>query len=404
MGPFVKAKYAVVLLLLFASLFSLMPTVTLADQQSQPGTTTISLSGQAIPFDTGNGTGPPTSATLNLAGQVQRTGDSEFNIQNLTGSLQIGSTSYTVYNGQGSASQDGTVWIIATTNSNVDDHQLVLNGNIQGNSLTFPAPMSRLTTQFLLALNGDISMNDEQASSMVGNATMNANGSNASYTPLANTTLTQNSTILENMTTSSVNNTTEATNATQTLNNTTMVQFTNPTISSIANTTLTQNSTAFQNPIGPSVNYNNFTTIAIQMPNNNTTIPQYSNESVSNTTNPIMTQNSTELQNATTTSANNVTTVAIQVLNNVTTSQSANQSISSAPSAPQVVTVTVTQPQYNQTTTVYVTQTVANSTITQTVTGNESNVTITQSNVTTTTVANVTVTVTNSTSTTSSTT
>ena len=399
MGPFVKAKHAVVLLLLFASLFSLMPTVTLADQQSQPGTTTISLSGQAIPFDTGNGTGPPTSATLNLAGQVQRTGDSEFNIQNLTGSLQIGSTSYTVYNGQGSASQDGTVWIIATTNSNVDDHQLVLNGNIQGNSLTFPAPMSRLTTQFLLALNGDISMNDEQASSMVGNATMNANGSNASYTPLANTTLTQNSTILENMITSSVNNTAEATNVTQTLNNMTMVQFTNQTIPSIANTTLAQNSTAFQNPVGSSVNYNNVTTVAIQMPNN-TTIPQYSNESVSNTTNPIMTQNSTELQNATTTSANNNVTTAIEVLNNVTTSQSTNQSISSAPSAPQVITVTVSQPQYNQTTTVYATQTVANSTITQTVTGNESNVTITHSNVTTTTtVANVTVTVTNSTAT-----
>ncbi|HYV99956.1 MAG TPA: hypothetical protein VE862_00735 [Candidatus Acidoferrum sp.] len=392
-----KRKYAIVLLILFASLVSTLPTITLADQQSQLGTTTISLSGQAIPFDTGSGTGPPTSATLNLAGEVQRTGDNEFNIQNLTGSLQIGSTSYTVYNGQGSASQDGTVWITATTNSNVDDHQLVLNGSVQGNALTFLAPSSRLTTQFFLALNGDITMNDEQGSSMVGNAVMNSNGSNASYTPLANTTLTQNSTILENMTTSSVNNTTEATNATQTLNNMTMVQFTNQTIPSIANTTLAQNSTAFQNPIGSSVNYN-VTTVAIQMPNNNTTVPQYSNES--NTTNPIMTQNSTELQNATTTSANNVTTVAMQVLNNVTTTQFTNQSISSAPSAPpQIVTVTVTQPQYNQTTTVYATQTVANSTITQTVTGNESNVTITQSNVTITTVANVTVTVTNSTAT-----
>src|SRR5208282_2249262 len=350
MDPFVKAKHAVVLLLLFASLFSLMPTVTLADQQSQPGTTTISLSGQAIPFDTGNGTGPPTSATLNLAGQVQRTGDSEFNIQNLTGSLQIGSTSYTVYNGQGSASQDGTVWIVATTNSNVDDHQLVLNGSIQGNALTFLAPMSRLTTQFFLALNGDISMNDEQGSSMISNATMNSNGSNASYTPLANTTLTQNSTTLENMITSSFNNNTEATNATQTLNNMTMIQFTNQTIPSMANTTLAQNSTALQNPIGSSVNYNNVTTVAIQMPNNNATLTQYSNESASTMANPIMAQNSTELQNATTTSAkNNVTTIAIQALNNVTTSQFTNHSISSAPSAPQVVTVTVTQPQYNQT-------------------------------------------------------
>src|SRR5208282_6332736 len=202
MGPFVKAKYAVVLLLLFASLFSLLPTITLADQQSQLGTTTISLSGQAIPFDTGNGTGPPTSASLNLAGEVQRTGDSEFNIQNLTGSLQIGSLSYTVFNGQGNASQDGVIWIVATTSSNVDDHQLVLDGSIQGNALTFPAPTCRLTTQFFLALNGDITMNDEQGSNMIGNAAMNSNGSNASYTPLANTT--QNSTILENVITSSI--------------------------------------------------------------------------------------------------------------------------------------------------------------------------------------------------------
>jgi hypothetical protein len=386
MNSSLKTKYAIVLLLLFASLFSLLPTIALADQQGQLGTTTINLSGQAIPFDTGNGTGPSTSATLNLAGGVQRTGDSEFNIQNLTGSLQIGSASYTVFDGQGNANE-GAVWIVANTSSNVGDHQLVLNGNIQGDSLTFPAPSCTLTTQFYLGLNGDIRMNDEQGNSMIVNATMNSNASNASYTPLANTALTQNSTILENMTTSSVNNMT-------------MIQFTNQTIPSVTNTMLAQNSTLPQNPIGPSVNSSNVTTVGIQMPNNNATLTQYSNESVSSMANTIMIQNSTQLQTTTTSSANNVTTVAIQALNNVTTSQLNNQSVTSTP---QVVTVTVTQPQYNQTLTVYVTQTVADSTITQTVTGMESNVTITQSTVTTT-VANATITVTNSTATNSSTT
>jgi hypothetical protein len=382
MNSSLKTKYAIVLLFLFASLFSLLPTIALADQQGQLGTTTINLSGQAIPFDTGNGTGPSTSATLNLAGGVQRNGDSQFDIQNLTGSLQIGSASYTVSDGQGNVNQ-GAVWIVANTSSNVGDHQLVLNGNIQGNSLTFPAPSCTLTTQFYLGLNGDIRMNDDQGNSMIVNSTVNSNASNASYTPLANTALTQNSTILENMTTSSVNNMT-------------MVRFTNQTIPSVTNTMLTQNSTLPQ--IGSSVN--NVTTVAMQMPNN-TILTQYSNESVSTTTNAIMTQYSTQLQNTTTTSANNnVTTVAIQALNNVTTSQLNNQSV---PSTPEVVTVTVTQPQYNQTITVYVTQTVADSTITQTVTGTESNVTITQSTVTTT-VANATITVTNSTATNSSTT
>jgi bifunctional autolysin len=208
---------------------------------------------------------------------------------------------------------------MANTSSNVDDHQLVLNGSMQGNSLTFPAPSSRLTTQFFLALNGEITMNDRQGNNLISNATMNSNGSNASYTPLANTTPTP----------------------------------TQNSIPSMTNTTLAQSSTLPQNQIGPSVN--------------------------------------------------NVTKVAIQALNNVTTSQLTNQSLSSTQSAQELVTVTVTQPQYNRTMTVYVTQTVADSTITQTVTGTESNVTITQSNVTTTTVANATITVTNSTATTSST-
>ena len=369
MNSSLKAKYAVVLLLLLASLFSLLPTISLADQQSQLGTTTISLTGQAIPFDTGNGTA--TSATLNLAGGVQRTGDSEFSIQNLTSSLQIGSLSYTVFNGQGNATQDGVISIVATTSSNVDDHQLVLDGTIQGNTLTFPAPSCRLTTQFFLALNGDITMNDEQGSNMIGNATMNPNGSNASYTPLT------------------VSNNIEA-NATQTLNDMTIVQATNETISSAM---LAQNSTVLQNLIASSVN--NVTTVAIQMPNNNATLTQYSNEFFSTMGNATSTQNSMGLQNATTSPANNsLTTVAIQALNNVTTSQLTSQSLPSAPSA-QVVTVTVTQPQSNQTVTV--TQTVANSTITQTVTATEANMTITQSTVTTTTVGNATITVTNST-------
>ncbi len=373
MNSSLKAKYAVVLLLLLASLFSLLPTIALADQQSQLGTTTISLTGQAIPFDTGNGTA--TSVTLNLAGEVQRTGDSEFSIQNLTGPLQIGSLSYTVFNGQGNATQDGVISIVATTSSNVDDHQLVLDGTIQGNTLTFPAPSCRLTTQFFLALNGDITMNDEQGSNMIGNATMNPNGSNASYTPLT------------------VSNNIEA-NATQTLNDMTMVQATNETISSATSSMLAQNSTVLQNLIASSVN--NVTTVAIQMPNNNATLTQYSNEFFSTMGNATTTQNSIGLQNATTSSANNVTTVAIQAiqaLNNVTTNQLTTQSIS-APSA-QVVTVTVTQPQSNQTITV--TQTVANSTITQTVTATEANMTITQSTITTTTVGNATITVTNST-------
>jgi hypothetical protein len=372
------------ILLLSASLLSLMPSATLADQQTQPEQTTINLSGQAIPFDSGNGTGIPASATLNLAGEIQKIGGSEFTIQNLTGSLQIGSTSYMVYDGQGDANQDGVIWITATTNSNVDDHQLVLNGNIQGNALTFPAPSSRLTNQFFLALNGNIAMSDQQGSNMINAVSNNLNESNASYTPLANATLTQNSTIVENFFTSSLTNA-ETINATQILNNSTVLQFTNQTVSSIENTLP-------QNPIGTSANV---TTIAIQMPNNNASITQYSNVSLS----VQNTLNSTGVQNVTTYPTTNATTVAIQMPNNVTISGFSNQSATNPSPAPQIVTVTVTQPQFNQTITIYVTATVANSTITETVTNTEANVTITQSYATTTPVANATIIVTNSTAT-----
>ena len=365
-------------------MLSLMP-ITLADQQSQPEPTTITLSGQAIPFDSGNGTTAPVSASLNLSGETQQIGGSEFTFQNLTGSLQIGSTSYIVYNGQGDANQEGVIWITATTNSNVDDHQLVLNGNIQGNALSFPAPSSRLTTQFFLALNGNLAISGQQGTATIIDPSSNSNESNVSYTPFANTTLPQNSTIITNSFTPSLN--TGVINATQILDNSTVPQ-------SINQTTSIQN-TLPQYSIGPSTNYGNLTTIAIQMPNSNVSLTQHSNESLS-MQNTLVTP-STVVQNATASPTSNVTTVAMP--SNMTTNGFSNQSAAYPSSAPQIVTVTVAQPEFNQTITVYVTETVANSTVTETVANAEANVTVTQSYIATTTVANGTI-VTNSTATT----
>jgi hypothetical protein len=252
-----KHRNTIAAMLLLVSLFSFIPTFTSADQQTQTGTTVISLSGQAIPFDPGNGTGQPTSASLELVGLAQKVGDAEFALQNLTGFVQIGSANYTVTSGQGDVHQDGQIWITANTTSNFDDHQLVLNGGIQGNTLSFPAPSSRLSTQFFLGLTGGITMNDYQGNNMLANVMSGPNGS----TPMANNTLSQNSTATANLLTAS--NATAQMNATltnvttsqsasyaltqqnvtvaQTLSNQTITVFVTQTITStVANVTITQ--------------------------------------------------------------------------------------------------------------------------------------------------------------------
>ena len=176
MKTLLKRQYTVAVLLLFVSLFSLSPTLTRADQQSQTGTASIDLSGQAMPFDSGNGTATP--VMLSLAGIVQGIGNGEIKMQNLTGSLQIGSANYTVSNGQGDANKRGEIVIVADTSSSQDDHQLVLNGSIKGNTLAFDAPSSRLASQFFLALMGSITMNDDQGSSIIASTSLGTSESN----------------------------------------------------------------------------------------------------------------------------------------------------------------------------------------------------------------------------------
>lgn len=155
MKTLLKRQYTVAVLLLFVSLFSLSPTLTRADQQSQTGTASIDLSGQAMPFDSGNGTATP--VMLSLAGIVQGIGNGEIKMQNLTGSLQIGSANYSISTGHGDSNKQGEFVIFGETSAG----ELILHGTIQNNStVTVDSPSSRLSSLAYLALSGSMTVNN----------------------------------------------------------------------------------------------------------------------------------------------------------------------------------------------------------------------------------------------------
>ena len=450
-----KRGYTVAVLLLFVSLFSLSPTLTRADQQSRSGTAAIDLSGQAMPFDGGNGTLTP--ALLSLAGIVQRIGDSEIKMQNLTGALQIGSTNYTVSNGQGDANKRGEIVIVADTSSTEDDHQLVLNGSIKGNTLAFDAPSSRLASQFFLALMGSIKMND-QGSSIIANTSLSTSQSNetlqenntssaSSTTATLAINLSGQATPVENANGTAtpamlnlIGTVERESNGEQKLQNLTgflQIGAANYSISTghgdsnkhgefvifgetssgelVLHGTIQNNSTMTVDSSSSRLSSLAYLALSGTMAVNNTeTGSAMTISSSQNVTSTSEIENKT----STTTSANTTSKVSQQsvssnslVTANVTSQFSTNatenavltgdstmitslnnQTTANALLEQTSITATTTQPG-NQTITVYVTQTVANSTVTHVT--NAPNATITQTSVTT--VANVTVTVTNST-------
>lgn len=154
-------QYAFVLVLLAVSLFSLTPAR--ADQsQNQAGTVIIHLTGQATSMD--NATGASGSATLDLAGGIHNDGNGGLLIQNLTGSLQIGSANYTISTGHGESNRLGRFVILGESSSG----ELILHGTIQNNStMTTDSPPSRLSSLAYLALSGSMSVNNTGSDSAV---------------------------------------------------------------------------------------------------------------------------------------------------------------------------------------------------------------------------------------------
>ncbi len=326
---------------LFAALFvtiailALTPALAAGDQQVQTKTITLDLNGQA----TAIGNGLSGACTLKLTGDANVTSNQWLMIQNVTGSLQIGSTTIQITGGQGSVKNAGATAIFADTNSGKG--QLILIGTMtNNNTVTFNSPESQLASTSYLTLSGTVNETN-------GNLVMNSGNTNTNSTSV--TTVPQNST--------QTNST--ATSSTVKFQNTTSIQPVNMTTT---NATVTSSTSL-------------------------TTIPQNNTQ----TTNSTTTSSTVQLQNTTSIESGNMTSTAVvNVTSSMTLSNSTNSTVMASSNIPPSViqtpsNVTVTVTRYlNQTISVTQTQTVANVTISYTVTSTVANTTITQGNVTTT--------------------
>ncbi len=302
------------LTILIVSLLSLQPGLLLAVQRSQQGTISINAAGQATPIDH-KATGG--SATLSLSGNVQTKGSDPLKITGLTGSLQIGSQNYPVFNGQGEANNKGTIEINAKANGKGNhgnnQYELVLHGSMQGNSLTFSSPQSKFASMFFLSLSGQTSIILNTSSSTSSSSTTSSSSSSSSSSSTASApTVTQTVTETTTETVNNVTTTTLFSKATTTVSgNVTVTQ----TVNNGTTTTVTNNQTVSETVTQPP----NVTVTTTHFNNQTVTITVTSTGANSTITETVTTTatNSTITETTTTTIAN--TTITITVTNTTAT-------------------------------------------------------------------------------------
>lgn len=177
-----KRQKAFPALLLAIAILSLTPTLAHADQQAPSHPVTITATGQG----TAIGTGPSGAAALNLTANAYENADKWLILQNTTGSITIGSTSYPITGGQGSVNQFGYVMIFADADSEKDN--LILHGTMNGTSLSFTPPSQLVSTAYL-ALSGTVTQGTDPTLSAI---TSSSEG-NAFVTSTMNRTQESNS-------------------------------------------------------------------------------------------------------------------------------------------------------------------------------------------------------------------
>jgi hypothetical protein len=182
------------------AILSLAPTLAHADQQSQPETITLNMTGQA----TAIGSGLSGASTLNLTADAYENSSQWLIIQNVTGSLHIGPTVFQITGGQGSASKFGAVAIFADTNSEKD--QLILHGAMNGQTLTFDSPQSQLASISYLSLSGTVNEN----TGPIGNFSANPANTDENFTSLT-TGLRNDTTDASSTPSVTLNNSTDST-------------------------------------------------------------------------------------------------------------------------------------------------------------------------------------------------
>ena len=187
MKAVVRREHMLAALLIAVSLIVLTPTPSHAAPVTQTQPVTINATGQATRITDSGVAGP---AALTLKANAYNDSNHLLQIQNATGSLQIGSTNYIITNGHGNANKFGDIFLVGDTSP--DNGQLFLHGTLNGNNVAFTSPESRLSSLASLALSGSMTSGTLlQSGTVVNSAT-----SNSTASPMQpNKTLTQNTTL-----------------------------------------------------------------------------------------------------------------------------------------------------------------------------------------------------------------
>ena len=217
-------QYLSTVLILIVSILSLTPTLAHADQQPQSEIIAVDVAGEA----TAIGTGLSGVTTLNLTADAYKNSNQWLMIQNATGSLKIGSTTFAITGGHGSVSKAGAIAIFADTTSG----QLILQGTTNGNSVTFQTP-SQLTSTSYLALSGTIGPTTQQTANVPTSSASTVENTTSSVTTHVNDTQQNNLTSTSSSTSMLQNTTTEAVTMSSTINANATVQTVNTTENSV---------------------------------------------------------------------------------------------------------------------------------------------------------------------------
>jgi hypothetical protein len=151
-----KRKFGLALMLLTASVLALYPTMSLEKPQQQNGFAVVSIkaSGQAFANNKVKSSTVPSNAALTLYGSVEAQSRGELKINDLGGSLQIGTANYTVASGSGVVKKKNTIEINAKTSDATKTLELILHGESKGNNVTFNSKESKLSSLYFLSLKG----------------------------------------------------------------------------------------------------------------------------------------------------------------------------------------------------------------------------------------------------------
>ena len=252
-----KPKLILPLLLLAASVLAVYPAMTLEKTQQGSGTITIDADGQAFMNHNGKSknTNKALSARFTLSGSAQAEGDDDVELDGLVGSLEIGSTNYSIFSGKGEVNKKGKVQINAKTGDGNRNLELVLHGNIQGKNVLFSSPESKLSSLYFLSLEGeatftksttstDTSDSDEEETTIV---TITQNNTvtdtvTETVTQIQESTVTTTETANQTLTDTVTQTVTETTTQTVT-NSTATVTVTETQTTTIANSTITVTTT-----------------------------------------------------------------------------------------------------------------------------------------------------------------